>query len=409
MSKPLFLLLISLSAILCCTSSVSALSDDSLAFKRMEHLQHGINTSLWFAQSPGNYSVERLRSFTTSDDIALIHQLGFDHIRLSIDADPLLPWLRNPEGTTPFVTELDRVVKTMLDQHLAVIIDIHPESSYKAQLLRGTDGVEHFAGLWRALAKHFSSIDPELVFFQIMNEPEQDDPYRWQGIESFVAEQIRQSAPNHTIIVAGAHWSGLEDLMMLEPIALPNIIYTFHDYEPFPFTHQGATWTSSQVLPLRAVPYPSTPEAIQPNINQEPTLAGQFWLEQYGLNRWDAQRVEATLAFAEVVGFASRTRLLRRVRRTARLRGPSDACAMAARYANRLRKTQNRLGHVGLSGELRRCDQERRQNRSRSRDRKSSRIKGAITGDRCPGVDATIRIRTQRKSFSHSCLFSSMS
>jgi aryl-phospho-beta-D-glucosidase BglC (GH1 family) len=274
-------------------------SDDSLAFQRAKHLQHGINTSLWFAQSPGDYSVQRLRSFTTSDDIALIHQLGFDHIRLSIDAEPLLPWLRNPDEPTPFVAELDRVVKTMLDQQLAVIIDIHPESSYKAQLLHGADGVEHFAALWRALAKHFASTDPKLVFFEIMNEPEQDDPYRWQGIESFVAEQIRQAAPKHTIIAAGAHWSGLGDLLALEPIALPNMIYTFHDYEPFPFTHQGATWTSTQVLPLRSVPYPSTPEAVQPNVNQEPTLAGQFWVEQYGLDRWDAQRIDATLAFAE--------------------------------------------------------------------------------------------------------------
>ena len=87
--------------------------------------------------------------------------------------------------------------------------------------------------------------------------------------------------------------------MILEPIAVSNVIYTFHDYEPFPFTHQGATWTSPQVLPLRKVPYPSTPEAVQPNVNQEPSLAGQFWVEQYGLNRWDAQRIDATLAFAE--------------------------------------------------------------------------------------------------------------
>jgi endoglucanase len=300
MKKLLFPLLIALSLTSCFTRPVPAqASDDGLAFRRAQHLRHGINASIWFAQSPGNYSVERLRSFTTSDDITLIHQLGFDHVRLSIDADPLLSWLRDPEVPSPFVAELDRAVKTMLDRQLAVIIDIHPESRYKAELFKGTEGVEHFAGLWRALAKHFAATDPELVFFKIMNEPEQDDPYRWQGIESFIAEQIRQSAPNHTIIATGAHWSGLEDLMMLEPIAVPNVIYTFHDYEPFPFTHQGATWTSPQVLPLRKVPYPSTPEAVQPNVNQEPTLAGQFWVEQYGLNRWDAQRIDATLAFAE--------------------------------------------------------------------------------------------------------------
>ncbi|HLH37340.1 MAG TPA: cellulase family glycosylhydrolase [Alloacidobacterium sp.] len=280
-------------------SASAQIADDSLAFQRAQHLRHGINTSMWFAQSPGNYSVERLQSFTTTEDIALIRKMGFDHVRLSIDPEPLLPWVRNPAVSTPFVTELDRVVKTMLDQQLAVIIDIHPESSYKAQLLHGTDGVERFARLWRALAKHFASADSELVFFEIMNEPEQDDAYRWQGVESFVARQIREAAPEHTIIAAGARWSGLGDLLALEPIALPNVIYTFHDYEPFPFTHQGATWTSSQVLPLRSVPYPSTPDAVQPNVNQEPTLPGQFWVAQYGFDRWDARRIDATIAFAE--------------------------------------------------------------------------------------------------------------
>jgi aryl-phospho-beta-D-glucosidase BglC (GH1 family) len=200
MKKLAFPRLITLSLATCLGLAAQAqTSDDTLAFKRAQRLQHGINASIWFAQSPGNYSVERLRSFTTSDDIALIHQLGFDHVRLSIDADPLLPWLRNPEVPTPFVTELDRTVKTILDQQLAVIIDIHPESHYKAELLIGTEGVEHFAGLWRALAKHFATTDPDLVFFEIMNEPEQDDSYRWQGIESFVADRFasqRQTTPS---------------------------------------------------------------------------------------------------------------------------------------------------------------------------------------------------------------------
>jgi endoglucanase len=280
-------------------SAIAQSTDNQLAFERAKHLQHGINASMWFAQSPGNYSVERLRTYTTADDIALIHQLGFDHIRLSIDAQPLQEWLRSPKSETPFMIELDHAVHTMLEQKLAVIIDIHPESDFKAQLRQGTESVENFARLWRALAKHFAVTDPNLVFFEILNEPEQDDSYRWQGIESHIAEQIRQAAPEHTIIATGAHWSGLEDLLMLEPIALPNIIYTFHDYEPFAFTHQGATWTMSQVRPLHRVPYPSTPESVQPNLSQEPTLAAQYWIAQYGLDQWNAQRIDATLAFAE--------------------------------------------------------------------------------------------------------------
>ena len=50
----------------------------------MEHLRHGINASEWLAQSR-DYSPQRLRTFTTLDDIATMHSMGFDHVRLSID------------------------------------------------------------------------------------------------------------------------------------------------------------------------------------------------------------------------------------------------------------------------------------------------------------------------------------
>ncbi len=273
-------------------------TDSDLAFARARKLQHGINASIWFAQHPSDYSVDYLRTFTTPDDIALMAKLGFDHVRLSVDADPLTDWQRGRGNGAAFMTELDRVVKTIVDDHMTVIIDIHPESKYKAPLRQGSAPVQQFTSLWRALATHYAATDPEHFYFEIMNEPEQDDPYRWQGIESVVAAAIREAAPQHTIIVAGARWSGLEDLLALQPIALNNVIYTFHDYEPFPFTHQGATWTSPEVQPLRAIPYPSTPEAVTPKLTEEPSLSGEFFLNQYGLGRWDAFRVENTIEFA---------------------------------------------------------------------------------------------------------------
>jgi len=275
----------------------SAQQDTTLAFARAKHLSHGINASIWFAQHPSDYSVQYLQTFTTADDIALMAKLGFDHVRLSVDADPVTAWQRGRPDGTAFMAELDRVVKTIVDDHLAVIVDIHPESKYKAPLRQGTAPVQQFVSLWRALAAHYAATDPEHVFFEIMNEPEQDDPYRWQGIESAAAAAIRQAAPQHTIIAAGAHWSGIEDLLALQPLADPNVIYTFHDYEPFPFTHQGATWTSPEVQPLRAIPYPSSPDAIAPKLDEEPDLGGQYFLNQYGLGRWDDARVESTLAF----------------------------------------------------------------------------------------------------------------
>lgn len=84
----------------------------------------------------------------------------------------------------------------------------------------------------------------------------------------------------------------------MEPLSDKNVIYTFHDYEPFPFTHQGATWSDPRVRPEHAVPYPSTPQNIAPKLGEEPTLAGQFFLDQYGEDRWDAARIENSIAFA---------------------------------------------------------------------------------------------------------------
>jgi aryl-phospho-beta-D-glucosidase BglC (GH1 family) len=299
--RPVALLLLACAfPVLAAAQKSEAQNAGSIAFERAQHLQHGINTGEWFAQA-NDYSSQRLQTFTTSDDIALIAKMGFDHIRLSIDGDQLVAW-QNAENyghkSTDFMTELDSVVKTMLDNHLSVIIDIHPTSEYKAQLFQGSAGVGNFVALWRALAQHFAVTDPEHVFFEIMNEPEQNDPHRWLGIEATVVDAIRQVAPHNTIIVCGAHWSGLPDLLVLEPLADDNIIYTFHDYEPFPFTHQGATWANPEVRPERAIPYPSTPEAVAPKLDEEPTLAGQYFLDEYGENRWDAARVENSVEFA---------------------------------------------------------------------------------------------------------------
>ncbi len=277
--------------------SAAAQDPTAIAFQRARNLQHGINTSLWFAQM-GHYSPEYLETFTTPQDLALIHSMGFDHIRLSIDPDPLEPWVYTGKPT-PFLNELDRVVHTALDDHLSVIVDIHPSDEFKASLFQGSDGVGRFIAVWHALAAHYAPYDPDHVFFEIMNEPEQSDPYRWMGVQATVAAAIRHAAPQNTIIATSAHYSGVPDLLLLQPLADPNVIYTFHDYEPFPFTHQGATWTSPEVRPERGIPYPSTPENVAPKLSEEPTLEGQLFLDQYGWDRWDAERIDEYVGFAE--------------------------------------------------------------------------------------------------------------
>jgi endoglucanase len=274
----------------------STASEDP-AFARATHLRHGINASMWFAQAD-DYSPQRLRSFTTADDIALMHRLGFDHVRVSVDAEELMRE-HGPAGLNDsFITELDAAVKTMLAQGLAVIVDVHPSGAYKQRLRGDPTAAPEFASLWSALAKHYAATDPERVFFEVLNEPEFTDMQRWVEVEEGAVTAIRAQAPQHTIIATSVEWSGLGDLLALQPLRERNIIYTFHDYEPFAFTHQGATWAGEKMVPLHGVPYPSTPEAVSPLLGQEVSLTDQFWLNSYGLSYWNAARIQSELAFA---------------------------------------------------------------------------------------------------------------
>ena len=274
-------------------------ADVATAFARAQHLRHGINASEWFAQS-GDYSASRTNRYTDAEDITLMARLGFDHVRLSIDATALEQDPRAADGLNgDFVVRLDRAVDTMLADGLAVEIDLHPSDEYKQQLRNGDDGVERFTALWRRLAAHYANRDPERVFFEILNEPEVSDPYRWAGIQAHVAEAIRQVAPRHTLIATGANYSNLRDLLKLDPLADGNVMYTFHFYEPHEFTHQGANWGVAWWNSTHAIPYPapnpaSNPDssaAMQALLQEVPDAADRSELENYFLDGWDARHI----------------------------------------------------------------------------------------------------------------------
>jgi len=253
-------------------------ADVKIAFARAQHLKHGINASEWFAQSAGDYSAARTDRYTDAADIALMAKLGFDNVRLSIDPVPLGSGPRNKEGlNADFLGRLDRAVDAMLANRLAVQIDIHPEEPYKQQVKNGNEGVERFVMLWRSLATHYASRDPDKVFFEIMNEPEVNDPYRWAGIQAAAADAIREAAPKNTIIATGPNWSDIADLLTQHPLPDGNVIYTFHFYEPNQFTHQGANWSNPYLIYTHGIPYPAT-ETSMDKLAQVPDQADRFAL-----------------------------------------------------------------------------------------------------------------------------------
>ncbi len=261
------------------------------AFARAHHLQHGINAAEWFAQS-GDYSAARTNRFIDAGDIALMAKMGFDNVRLSIDPVPLEQYPRGADGlNADFLGRLDRAVDTMLADGLAVQIDVHPQDDYKQQLRTSDEAVERLTMLWRKLAAHYANRDPNMVFFEILNEPEVNDPYRWAGIQAHLAAAIRAAAPRNTIIATGPNYSDIPDLLTLEPLADGNVIYNFHFYDPHEFTHQGANWGLPWWSYTHGIPYPPTDSTMQELLQEVPDPADRFALENYWLDHWDAQRM----------------------------------------------------------------------------------------------------------------------
>ncbi|GAB4376829.1 MAG: glycoside hydrolase family 5 protein [Elainellaceae cyanobacterium] len=278
---------------------------------RFDRLTHGINTAHWFAQAP--LTAENFRTRITNNDLQLIHDLGFRHVRLPLDPDVLFD-LEHPATLSQNLEYLDAAIDLILTYNLAVIIDLHPTSDFKQQLYTNPDFAEAVGEFWFTLAEHLSRFSPEYVFLEVMNEPATEDPQTWYAIQAKLLAEMRRGAPEHTLIASanmrvGETWSDIEGLKALAPIADTNIVYNFHFYKPMSFTHQGAEWGEQAWQHLHNVPYPSN-EAIVASVL--PTIADETarqWLQHYGEEQWNAEKIAAWIAQAGTWGRSHQVRV----------------------------------------------------------------------------------------------------
>jgi endoglucanase len=282
-------------------SSVAANAQDEMGFARAKHMRRGINLSMWYAQDPALYDAtggaEKLATYITPADFKLVHDLGFDHVRLSIDPVPLIADKTTGALRPEAIARLDETVKQITATGLVVVLDIHPETEW-VKTSETEAGTAEFFAFWKSFAAHFAGTDPEKVYFEVMNEPNGVDLYRWAGEEAKAVAVIRAQAPRHTIIVGGGNWNGINGLEAMEPFRDNNIVYTFHDYNPMTFTHQGATWVGESAKSLHDVPYPSTPENVAPLLAELTNEGAKKDLAWYGQQRWNSATMEKEIGVA---------------------------------------------------------------------------------------------------------------
>jgi hypothetical protein len=291
----------------------------------LDSLKRGVNIGRYENKEPGSDLEWFPQPANSPDAKASSESLTnlastFDHVRVVITPNIFLNETTHSLEFAPNknkLTNQDNALTAIWKQNLATIVTIdaldgtfmNPNGTQK--LDSGTDFVVQLIGIWQGLAQHLISLydslhlKPELpkrVFFEILNEPQVKDVYRWWGIQEALIIELRKSTSN-TLIATGA--GGLIDgLLSLVPVPEPDVIYSFHYYDPYEFTHQGADWVDDASRQVSGLQYPSNPSNASNRAEALPSfeVRDAFYRVRYGLLRYDRQFIGKRLSNTPVPG-----------------------------------------------------------------------------------------------------------
>jgi endoglucanase len=232
----------------------------------LQHFKKGINLGGWISQYQ-MWPKINFDTFITEKDLALISSWGMDHVRLPVDCDlieaDLPPFSMKEEG----LRHIDDCLKWCKAHNLALIIDLHRAPGYsfentikdadqsKNQLWTNLSLQERYINIWKSMATRYRDKKNNLIF-ELLNEVEGVDPSVWNSLAGKTVEAIRKIDPTRIIMIGGTNYNSVFALNNITIINDPNIVYTFHFYEPLVFTHQKAPWVNASVDYNKTLEYP---------------------------------------------------------------------------------------------------------------------------------------------------------
>ncbi|MFH1085696.1 MAG: glycoside hydrolase family 5 protein [Chloroflexota bacterium] len=179
------------------------------------------------------------------DYFQLIKGAGFNLVRIPIRwsahalAEP--PYTIDPA----FFARVDWAVEQALKRKLTTVINLH---HYDELTAYPPNHKARFLAMWRQIAERYRGRDARL-YFEPLNEP--NGGLEGEVWNAYVAEAIaviRETNPTRKIVVDSTNWARITQFYELKLPADPHLIVSFHYYEPFEFTHQGAEWAEGSSL-----------------------------------------------------------------------------------------------------------------------------------------------------------------
>jgi endoglucanase len=121
--------------------------------------------------------------------------------------------------------------------------------------------------IWSEIALNMKDVPADNLAFNLLNEPEwesytgQSPRDKWMEYATNIVDKIRDISPNRTIVIEGVYKAGFGrnfgkkaynfgqrkyngPSQLIIPINRSNIVYGFHYYEPYDWTHQDSSWAN---------------------------------------------------------------------------------------------------------------------------------------------------------------------
>lgn len=262
----------------------------------MQNFTNGVNLGGWLSQYP-EYNHEHFRTFITRADVERIAGWGFDHIRLPVD----YPVLESNNAPGQYREDGFQYIDSCLEwcqaTGLGVVFDLHhapgysfdntlqPETLHLNVLFDQEAAQNRFIALWQAIVRRYHNAGVPIIF-ELLNEVVLPESSPWNHLAHRTVAALRQISPDCKIMIGGNHYNAASELKNIARLNDPNVLYTFHFYEPFLFTHQKASWTQVVREFDQTLEYPGFFTGLDDFLRRAPHhREGYGWLIDRPLNR----------------------------------------------------------------------------------------------------------------------------
>lgn len=204
--------------------------------------------------------LEHFDTFITEKDVAYVASLGFDHVRLGFDQVVLEE--RPGVYRERTFSRIDAFVGWCAKYGLNVVLNLHKaignycDIQEKVQLLDDEGLQRRFIALWLEIERRYQSY-PNLAF-EILNEVRDVDPEKWNRLADRCLNEIRKVNKDRWVVIGSICWNSVNRLKDLRIWDDPKVVYTFHMYAPFEFTHQRGVLQAQPLYYNRTLEYPTT-------------------------------------------------------------------------------------------------------------------------------------------------------